>query len=51
MAVTIEEMEVDVTAPPPAAPSAAGEAQQKKKIDIGAALDILYERKCRLMAD
>ena len=51
MAVTIEDMEVDVTAPAPAASPAAGEAQKKKKIDIGAALEILHERKRRLMAD
>jgi hypothetical protein len=51
VAVTIEEMHVDVQKPQPAASPAAGGAEPKKDVDLREALHILHERKYRLKAD
>jgi len=51
MAVTINEMEVemkDTPAPPSAAPS---ETKSDAHLDLQAALELLHERKLRLQAD
>ena len=50
MAVTINEMHVDVEPPPPSAAPAAG-GDQKKDVDLSEALEVLHERKLRLLAD
>jgi hypothetical protein len=51
MAVTIEQMEVEVhEALAPAAPSAPAD-KPAQKISLEAALNIIYERKRRLKAD
>jgi hypothetical protein len=52
MAVTIEEMHVDVQpAKPEANASAEGGAEPKKDIDLDEAVRLLHERKMRLRAD
>jgi hypothetical protein len=51
MAVTIEEMHVDVQKAQPGASSAAGGAEPKKDVDLREALHLLHERKYRLKAD
>jgi len=51
MAVTINEMNVEVKPPtaPAAAPSAA--AEKSRKVDLSSALEMLHERQHRLRAD
>ena len=49
MAVTIDEMHVDVQAPPPNA--SAAKPEPKKPVDLSEAMEILQERKLRLRAD
>ena len=51
MAVTIDEMHVDVQRPQPAASPAAAGAEPKKDVDLHEALHLLHERKHRLKAD
>jgi hypothetical protein len=51
MAVTIEEMHVDVQKPQPAASPAASGAEPKKDVDLHEALHLLHERKYRLKAN
>jgi|HubBroStandDraft_1064217.scaffolds.fasta_scaffold14801_2 hypothetical protein len=52
MAVTIDEMHVDVkdSQPPASAPAAGGE-EPKKDVDLHEAMHFLHERKYRLWAD
>lgn len=52
MAVTIDEMHVDVKEDKPAAgaPATGGEPP-KKELDLREALHLLHERKCRLQTD
>ncbi|MGA8532756.1 MAG: hypothetical protein WB615_01465 [Candidatus Tumulicola sp.] len=51
MAVTIEEMQVDVTPSAAGATPTAGGNDAQKKGDIRGALEILHERRSRLLAD
>jgi hypothetical protein len=52
MAVTIDEMHVDVKeSQPPAGAPAAGGDEAKKDLDLREALHLLHERKSRLKAD
>ncbi len=51
MAVTIDEMHVEVEGPAPAAKPAASNPEPKKKVDLNAALEMIDERKLRLRAD
>jgi len=51
MAVTIDEMHVDVQQAPPAANAPAANAEPKKDVDLSEALRMLHERKLRLRAD
>jgi hypothetical protein len=51
MAVTIDEMHVDVQAAPPAASPPAANAEPGKDVDLREALHLLHERKLRLQAD
>jgi hypothetical protein len=51
MAVTIDEMHVDVQPPPAPAGAPAAAAEPKKDIDLFEALEMARERKLRLRAD
>jgi len=51
MAVTIDEMHVEVQAPKPAASAPAPNGEPPKDVDLRQALEALYARKLRLMAD
>jgi hypothetical protein len=51
MAVTIDEMHVEVQESPPVANSATAAAQPKKDLDLNQAIEILRERNLRLRAD
>ena len=51
MAVTIDEMHVQVEAPTPVPKPSEAEAGPKKEIDLKAALEMVHERKLRLRAD
>lgn len=51
MAVTIDEMHVDVQQPAPAPSAAAEKTEPGKDVDLKEALHMLYERKLRLRAD
>ena len=51
MAVTIDEMHVDVKAPQQAASTQAAAPEQKKDVDLYYAMHLLSERKQRLKAD
>ncbi len=51
MAVTIDEMHVQVAQAPPAASPAAAPAEPKKDKDLSEELHLLHERKLRLKAD
>jgi hypothetical protein len=51
MAVTIDEMHVEVAGSQPAPDSSSGSTEPKKDVDLNEALEILQERKLRLRAD
>jgi hypothetical protein len=51
MAVTIEEMHVEVQGATPAPSAPTANAEPKKDVDMAAALAVLQERKLRLRAD
>ena len=51
MAVTIDEMHVDVQKAPQAAGAQPASADPKKDVDLHQALEMLHERKKRLRAD
>ncbi|MGA3132233.1 MAG: hypothetical protein ABSD59_15610 [Terracidiphilus sp.] len=51
MAVTIDEMHVDVQKPPAAASAPTSDAGPKKDMDMREALEVMNERKQRLRAD
>jgi hypothetical protein len=51
MAVTIDEMHVEVQEPGPSANAPAANAEPKKDVDLHEAIAILHERKLRLRAD
>jgi len=51
MAVTIDEMHVDVQQTPAAASAPAGNGEPNKDVDLCEALQMLQERKLRLLAD
>lgn len=51
MAVTIDEMHVQVAEPPPAAAPGAAPTEPKKDKDLHEELHLLHERKLRLKAD
>jgi hypothetical protein len=51
MAVTIDEMHVEVQQAPKAANAEPANADPKKDVDLHEALQILHERKLRLRAD
>lgn len=51
MAVTIGEMQVDVTDAPSQQSGPAPAAPDQQGVDLSAALDVLRERECRLRAD
>jgi hypothetical protein len=51
MAVTIDEMHVDVQQAPSPASAPASNAEPKKDVDLREALHALHERKLRLKAD
>jgi hypothetical protein len=51
MAVTIDEMHVEVQQAPKAAGAEPASADPKKDVDLQEALQILHERKLRLRAD
>jgi hypothetical protein len=51
MAVTIDEMHVEVQESPPSANSATAQAEPKKDLDLKEAIEMLLERKLRLRAD
>ncbi len=51
MAVTIDEMHVEVQQSPPAANAATSNAEPKKEVNLNEALQVLHERKLRLKAD
>jgi len=51
MAVTIDEMHVEVQAASPAASPPAAGAEPGKDVDLREALHMLHERKLRLRAD
>lgn len=51
MAVTIDEMHVEVQQAPKAANAQPASADPKKDIDLHQALQILHQRKLRLLAD
>jgi len=51
MAVTINEMHVEVQEQAQAAPASDSDNKGKKSVDLRTALEILHERKLRLRAD
>lgn len=51
MAVTIDEMHVEVQNSPPSANSATAQTEPKKEVDLYEAIEMLRERKLRLRAD
>jgi hypothetical protein len=51
MAVTIDEMHVEVQGPPAPASAPAAGADSKKNVNLREAMEILHERKLRLRAD
>jgi hypothetical protein len=51
MAVTIDEMHVEVQPAPAAASPAPPSAEPKKDLKLNEALELLRERECRLRAD
>jgi len=51
MAVTIDEMHVQVQEAPPAPSTPAPADEQKKDVNLNEALEMLHERKLRLRAD
>jgi len=51
MAVTIDELHVQVQDAPPPAQPAQSPAEQQKDVDLEQALDMRQERKLRLRAD
>jgi hypothetical protein len=51
MAVTIDEMRVEVQSAPPPAPSEGSSPEPRKDVDLHQALELLHERKLRLKAD
>jgi hypothetical protein len=51
MAVTIDEMHVEVEQSPPAANAATSTAEPKKDVNLNEALQVIHERKLRLKAD
>jgi hypothetical protein len=51
MAVTIDEMHVEVQQAQPAASAPAGGEEPKKDVDLREAMQVLHERKHRLRAD
>jgi hypothetical protein len=51
MAVTIDEMHVEVKEAPAQGNSPASNADPKKDVNLNVALDLLHERKRRLQAD
>jgi hypothetical protein len=51
MAVTIDEMHVEVQEAAPSTPAATSSGEPKKDVNLRDALDILHERKLRLRAN
>ncbi len=51
MAVTIDEMHVEVQESPPPVNSSNATAEPKKDVDLNQAMEMLLERKLRLRAD
>jgi hypothetical protein len=51
MAVTIDEMHVDVKQAQPASKAPSADAEPKKDVDLREAIHMLHERKHRLRAD
>lgn len=51
MAVTIDELQVETQAAPPAASPPAAGAEAGKDVDLSEGLQMLHERKLRLRAD
>jgi hypothetical protein len=51
MAVTIDEMHVEVQHPPPQTSAPAQNPEPKKETNVSESLQILHERKLRLRAD
>jgi hypothetical protein len=51
MAVTIDEMHVEVQQPPASANPSASTEKPQKNLDLRAALEMIQERKLRLRAD
>ena len=51
MAVTIDELQVEVTEPAPVAATPASGEQPKKQVDLPSALELIRERQLRLRAD
>jgi hypothetical protein len=51
MAITIEDMHVEVQPPQAPAGGPAPETEPKKDVDLAAALELMQERKLRLRAD
>jgi hypothetical protein len=51
MAVTIDEMHVDVQQAAPTANAPAANTEAKKEVDLREALQVLHERRLRVRAD
>ncbi len=51
MAVTIDDLQIEVQEPAPAASPAAPGEKQKKNADLRAAMEMIQERNLRLRAD
>jgi hypothetical protein len=51
MAVTIDEMRVEVQQPAPSANAPTTNAEPNKDVDLSQAIEMLRERKLRLLAD
>ena len=51
MAVTIDEMHVEVQEPAPSASPATSGSKRKKDVDLKVALEMIHERNLRLRAD
>jgi len=51
MAITIDEMQVDVQGPPASGKPSTAETEPKKAVDLCMAIELLGERELRLRAD